>query len=1112
MSEADIESVPVVRKHPLAKCEDCPLAVKGKYVASSFPTKHTTNGNYGKRLAFVGESPGKQEVWKGRVFIGPSGKVLDAVIRNHGLSRPESLMTNAIACHYPETLFDKPPKEAVEACRSRLLSELEQADVDTVVTVGAVAATALIDSKVGITKLRGGGPRAASYSRPDGQPLTVVPTFHPAAALRDQSKFPYIVQDIAKLKPGGVWETWKNPSHIVVDSVPLATKWINYFIDSKYKGPIEVDTESGAEKDESFGGGINEVLCIGMWFEFSQQVIVFTPLSLDKFNRRLLGELLTRRGIVAQNGKYDVVHCLNDYLSVDEDTLLDIPVVFDTMLAHYCLVPETRILKTDLTWSRIDKLAEGDELIGFDEHDISYQRPSKVLGIKRQMADCYKITTEDATVVCSANHMWPVSRNGAGTLEWRSTRFLARERRYGSKHTIPFLTAPWEVDSSYEGGYIAGILDGEGCLSNIGGTGKSNMNCYSLTFAQKPGLVASKAVEYLAAKGFDIRVAKGSSSANVYSFNGGVGEHLAALGMFRPVRFMGRTDELWIGRRKRKRSKILSIEYIGNREVIGIETETRTLIAEGLLTHNCLDEGKGVHGLKYMMTEYLAAPDYERWLDDSMEEGRRRKKAEWKAAKKSLRGMFTGKDFSLVDPDVLYLYNAFDVFGTRLLRTKFESELVSSEVSGLFQWLMNVNRMLCRVETNGLAVDLDFNVELELRYKDMLAGIEFKGAEDINPNSWQQVKKYLETMGIRVASTDKTTLKALVEQYEVLGRDDIVDFCQSLLNHRGASKLMGTYITGLRKNLINGVAHPSFLLHGTTTGRLSCRNPNLQNIPRESDMRRQFVPSRTGRVFVQADYAQAELRVLTWLGRDELMRNVFNDGTVDVFVLLCERMYGDRFKNGSKAARKEMRTMIKTMAYGISYGREAKAIAIAFGISLASAKNQMKMFQDMIPGIMRFQQTVKDKVMAGDDLVNPFGRRRRFHLITDANVVTVMNEAMAYQPQATASDICLESAVQLDRDGLEIRNLVHDSILAECERSEVPEVAKMLSSTMIATAQNVTEGYVNFGVDIEVGTRWGDLEEFAPLSVGSVEYELTVDVTATKTLSEREDPDEPDYP
>lgn len=821
-----------MNKHPAANCESCPLNVKGKFVPSTFPIGNLDDSsiNYGKNIVLIGESPGKTEVRKGAPFLGPSGEVMNAVLTEHGLARGAMLVSNAIACHYDEKDFSKPPPEAVIACRPRLLEEMKQCNIDTAITVGAVAATSLLKTKVGITKLRAGAPRLSEYCLDAGGGVNVIPTFHPAFALRDQSKFPYIVRDVAKVKPGGVWGTWKDPDYIVVEHPAVARKYINWMIQPKYgTGPIVVDTESGADKDDTFGGGINEVLCVGVWWDYAKQVLIFTPTALDKFNRRLLGELFMRRGIIAQNGKYDVSRCLNRYLSVDPDSVLDIPVVHDTMLQSYCL-----------------------------------------------------------------------------------------------------------------------------------------------------------------------------------------------------------------------------------------------------------DEGKGVHSLEYMSAEYLGTPDYKKWIEDSINRTKAKIKAEAKAAGKPLRGLFaTGKDFSLVEPEILYKYNAFDVYSTKLLCDKFGVDVVLGNVDRLYKFLIKVSHMLVHVEQNGLCVDLEYNAQLEIEYRDMLEDVSFVGTTDgFNPNSWQQVKKYLERVGVRVDSTDKTTLKGLVERYGILGQDDIVEFCQSLLDYRSASKQMGTFITGLRKSLVDGVAHPSFSLHTTTTGRTSSRGPNTQNIIRLNEIKRQFVPSRSYRIFVQADYSNAEFRVMTWLGKDETTREIFNDPTRKIFIELSRRMYGrEVFDNLDARPKKEAYTLIKTFAYGIAYGREAKAIALAFGIPLREAQRQMKQFTDMIPGIIQYQKWIKKQVFDGHDLVNPFGRRRRFHLITNANVVTVMNEALSFMPQSTSSDICLEAACELDRRGYEIRNLVHDSILIECDVRDVLEVSTAMREVMVGTAETVTEGYVRFDVDIEVGHSWGDLVE-----------------------------------
>src|SRR5690606_8933307 len=121
----------------------------------------------------------------------------------------------------------------------------------------------------------------------------------------------------------------------------------------------------------------------------------------------------------------------------------------------------------------------------------------------------------------------------------------------------------------------------------------------------------------------------------------------------------------------------------------------------------------------------------------------------------------------------------------------------------------------------------------------------------------------------------------------------LMSFCTAMLRHRREAKLYGTYVKGIRKRTYKGRVFPNFLVHGTTTGRLACRNPNLQNIPRESTIRKQFVPSRPENVFVSVDYSQAELRVLAWLAQDEYLRAIFNDPTRDLFNELRPVLYGN---------------------------------------------------------------------------------------------------------------------------------------------------------------------------------------------------------------------------
>src|SRR5690606_37257483 len=101
-----------------------------------------------------------------------------------------------------------------------------------------------------------------------------------------------------------------------------------------------------------------------------------------------------------------------------------------------------------------------------------------------------------------------------------------------------------------------------------------------------------------------------------------------------------------------------------------------------------------------------------------------------------------------------------------------------------------------------------------------------------------------------------------------------------LLKHRKMAKIFSTYVDGMRKKVVNDKVHSDFLLHGTVTGRLSSRDPNLQNIPRDTtakDIKKMFIPPK-GYLLLQLDYSQAELRVMAAMAGEETMIRWFKEG------------------------------------------------------------------------------------------------------------------------------------------------------------------------------------------------------------------------------------------
>ena len=502
-----------------------------------------------------------------------------------------------------------------------------------------------------------------------------------------------------------------------------------------------------------------------------------------------------------------------------------------------------------------------------------------------------------------------------------------------------------------------------------------------------------------------------------------------------------------------------------------------TLGDDTMLASYIFDERSGTNGLKFLAQEYLGAPNYDAEVS---------------------KYVGTSKNFSLVPKEILYKYNAFDVHCTRQLRLMYKQRFSESgeELTRAYEMLIKISNLLKEIEYNGMTVDTEYLEQLvykfehdtevsrkNLVYKALTLsdGVLFDVRQGFNPNSFKQIIEFFGVMGIKINSSNEETLNKIIN-YDGDGIPDTVkDFAKSILSHRSMIKLGKTYVQGTKDRLHNGRIHPNYLLHGTTTGRLSCRNPNLQNIPRQSPIKRMFVPSGEGRVLIQSDFSQAELRVLSWLSGDRYFTPIFNEGIRDVFDELTPVLYPGAVADAfSKAAWKEMRIMVKTYVYGLGYGRTEYGIARGFGIEVEVARTYMQRFLDAIPEIVEWQHKIRETVKNGQDLITSFGRHRRYNLITNANYDNVMNEALAFLPQSTASDITLKaanaSAGQLAYEyDAKIVNLVHDAIMYDCPEENAEAAIQFVEEQMIWAGDSVVDGYVKFAVSSSYGKSWEEL-------------------------------------
>jgi uracil-DNA glycosylase family 4 len=505
-----------------------------------------------------------------------------------------------------------------------------------------------------------------------------------------------------------------------------------------------------------------------------------------------------------------------------------------------------------------------------------------------------------------------------------------------------------------------------------------------------------------------------------------------------------------------------------------------TVDEDTMLLHYALDETRGTHDLKRLAMEMLSAGDYESEVKDLA------------------RGYGAAEHgYSMVPRKILYKYLAKDCDYTfqiyDILRTKIE------QTPALLAMYRNVllrgSRFLQQVEERGIWVNQQTLQELQERleakrneeedtaqgvaqqYWDPTRYVDETGAKKIpkgfNPGSSKQVKWLIyNQLRLQPAKgferdTREDTLKTMPPH----------PFVNALLSLRKVEKELSTYVYGIRDRIqADGRIHTTYLLHGTVTGRLSSRNPNMQNIPREGGTREVFA-APPGRILVEVDLSQAELRVLAHLSRDEFLVQCYREGR-KLHHEVAVTMYGEGY-NGHQYIR------AKAVNFGIAYGRGGASLAQEFDIPVSEGEAMVDTWFKRAPRAHKYILWCRQQPLLGKALVSPFGRRRRFGLVTKENLHEVQNEASNFPMQSTASDITLVAASEMEPDlpaSVEIINLVHDSILFECPDSPdiVREVIRIAKYHLKRVPEEAFRSVVPFESDAKLGFAWGALAEWDP--------------------------------
>lgn len=501
-----------------------------------------------------------------------------------------------------------------------------------------------------------------------------------------------------------------------------------------------------------------------------------------------------------------------------------------------------------------------------------------------------------------------------------------------------------------------------------------------------------------------------------------------------------------------------------------------------LYMHYVLDE-TSAHDLGYLTKTFLQAAEYKYKMNQ-----------EFKAVTLDTYEHYFDSLCERVAVDCDYSLQLADVLWAEICKP--ENESLKNVYENL---IMPATDFLAKVEQNGMLIDPEVLYEMDIKYEALLAQI-MQDIEEAASPYWDR-EAYMAQTGAKSASDkfkpgspkqmswmvfDKLKLKPRRKKGRSTDADvlksieDEIPLVQKVLEYRGVAKERSTYVQGiLKKRDVDGRVRSNFSLHITATGRLSSKEPNVQNIPSSKgvgNVRRTFIPPK-GKILVEIDYSGAELRWLAFLSHDKKLNEIFKTGR-NLHKETATSIFGPDFTPVQK-----MRA--KAVNFGIPYGRQANSFKEEFNISIEEAQAMIDGWLNAYPEARDYLQWCADQVSAGKFLQTPWGNRRRAGLVTPDSLEALENEYKNFPIQGSSSHTLLYAAMKLAPDlkrdyDTVIIDLIHDSMLLEVpmDLATVTAVSKKVSAFMIDVPKKLFGCDVPFKTDTDLGPDWGNVCAF----------------------------------
>lgn len=477
-------------------------------------------------------------------------------------------------------------------------------------------------------------------------------------------------------------------------------------------------------------------------------------------------------------------------------------------------------------------------------------------------------------------------------------------------------------------------------------------------------------------------------------------------------------------------------------------TPVRCKTQDSMLFHHMLNEHSTSRNLDYLSRAYSKIGGYK----DEVDHGR--------LAAENLKTVarYNGRDAALPFSIITQLTKKLNAYGYRSRQME--------------EFYSRLTPFVATMEAAGVKVDLPKLDAVEIGLKletSALKGIAQNLAPDVNLDSPKQLSEYIyDTLGLEVPDVKD----AITAAGQKSTREDVISllshpFIDSLLSYRGTAKLLRTYVNGIRDNLHpNGFVHPQFFIAktdfgGTVTGRLSCKRPAMQTIPRQSSIRSVFVPRNASGILLEFDAAQAELRVAAHFSRDRHLTELFRTGA-DLHQATADACGVDR-QTG------------KTINFAAIYGVTWWGLVEKAGLSESVAKRVARTLKREWSTLYGYFDRIKQQATMTGEVSTEYGRWRRVPGAspTDARGRMLLREAANFVIQSAASDFVqmMGHHIMLKLEGLAVPIMTnHDGLYFDIfDEKNTPDVVDIILTAMDNFPTIIQDV---FGIELTVPFEW----------------------------------------